>query len=188
VISERPPPLGALLSKDTIPEGGMSFLDNLLGSLTSGQNASGQNPSGQNASGQNALGGIGGMLLGMLASEGGQPNAAASTDQSAKQAPAAVSGGLSELVQRLQQSGLGDVVQSWVGSGPNRDISPEEVHQAIGPQTVDRLSQQTGISHSALLPLLAQVLPLIVDRLTPNQRIPNQTEVARMQSSETIKV
>jgi uncharacterized protein YidB (DUF937 family) len=123
------------------------------------------------------------MLLGMLASESGQSGAPPAASGPTGQSPAAVSGGLTELVQRFEQNGLGDVIQSWIGSGPNRQISPDELHQAIGPQTVDRLSQQSGLPHSQLLPLLAQALPAIIDRLTPNNRIPDQNEVAQMQQS-----
>ena len=148
----------------------MGLLDNLIGSVLSGQNT------------QNSSVGLGSTLLGLLASEGGRENGGNTN------APAAVSGGLNELVQRFEQNGLGDVMQSWIGSGQNQQVSPEQVHQAIGPQTVDRLSQQTGMSHSQLLPLLAQALPLIVDRLTPNQRVPDQNEVARIQSNQTIDV
>lgn len=155
----------------------MGLLDSLLGSVT-----------GQNSGGQAPAGGIGGMLLNMLAAESGSGGSATSTNPSTTQSPAALSGGLGELVQRLQQGGLGDAVQSWIGSGPNQQVSPDELHQAIGPQTIDRLSQQTGMSHSTLLPLLAQALPMIIDRLTPNQRVPDQNEVAQMQSNQTVEV
>jgi uncharacterized protein YidB (DUF937 family) len=147
----------------------MGLLDNLLGTFA-----------GQNLGGQSSAGGVGGTLLGLLASESGRGGAQGNPADN--QSPAAVSGGLNELVQRFQQNGLGDVVQSWISSGPNQQISPDELHQAIGPQTVDRLSQHTGMSHGQLLPLLAQALPLIVDRLTPNQRVPDHREVAHMQS------
>lgn len=147
----------------------MGLLDSLLGSFTSGQSSNGN---------------IGSALLGILASESGR---SAPADQSGNQSPTAVSGGLNELVQRFQQNGLGDVVQSWIGSGPNQPIGTEEVHQAIGPGTVDRLSDQTGIEKGQLLPLLARALPQIVDRLTPNQRVPNETEVSRMQENQTIE-
>jgi uncharacterized protein YidB (DUF937 family) len=133
-------------------------------------------------SGQGSAGGAGGMgtaLLNLLASESGQDAAAAGSTDSTS--PAAVSGGLNELVQRFEQNGFGDVIQSWIGSGSNQAISPDQLHQAIGSQTMDWLSQQTGMSHSQLLPLLAQALPLIVDRLTPNQRVPDQHEIAQMQ-------
>lgn len=161
----------------------MGLLDSLLGAFT-GQSA------GQDSVGQNPAG-LGGMLLGMLASESGRSGASPSAGDPMSQSPAAVSGGLNELVQRFQQNGFGDVMQSWIGSGPNQQISPDQVHQAIGPETVDRLSQQTGMPHSQLLPLLAQALPAIIDRLTPNNRVPDRNEVAQMQqasSNEPIEV
>lgn len=151
----------------------MGLLNNLLGNFLSGQNSDA---------------GIGSALLGLLAQESGRGGAGASADPSDTQPPAAISGGLSELVQRFQQSGLGDVMQSWIGSGQNQGISLDQLHQAIGPQTMNRLSEQTGMSHSQLLPLLAQALPMIVDRLTPNQRVPNPSEVEDMRSNETVEV
>lgn len=143
----------------------MGLLDNLLGAGTA----------------QGSHAGIGRALLGMLADESGTTE---QRDATGSQSPAAVSGGLNELVQRFEQGGLGDVVRSWIASGSNQPITPDQVHQAIGGQTIDRLSQQTGIGQAQLLPLLAQALPLIVDRLTPNQRVPDQHEVATMQSEQ----
>jgi uncharacterized protein YidB (DUF937 family) len=147
----------------------MGLLDNLLGSMTSGQNSHST---------------IGSALLGLLASESGRST---SNEQSANQSPVAISGGLNELVQRFEQSGLGDVIQSWIGSGANQPIGTDEVHRAIGPDTVARLSEQTGMGKAQLLPLLAQVLPTIVDRLTPNQRVPDQGEISRMPSNPQIE-
>jgi uncharacterized protein YidB (DUF937 family) len=103
------------------------------------------------------------------------------------QSPSAISSGLSELVQRFEQGGLGDVIQSWIGSGPNRPIDNDKLHQVIGPEIVDRLSQTTGMEKGELLPLIAQILPAIVDRLTPNQRVPNEGELSRMQSNQPIE-
>jgi uncharacterized protein YidB (DUF937 family) len=143
----------------------MGLLDSLLGSLTSGQSSESR---------------ISSVLLGLLASEGGRSTSA---DKSGDQSPAAVSGGLNELVQRFEQSGMGDVIQSWIGSGANKPIGTDELHRAISPGTVDRLSEQTGIEKGQLLPLLAQVLPNIVDRLTPNQHVPDEREVSRMHSN-----
>jgi uncharacterized protein YidB (DUF937 family) len=143
----------------------MGFLDSLLGSITSGQSSQSS---------------IGSALIGLLASESGRSTSA---DESGDQSAAAASGGLNELVQRFEQSGMGDVIQSWIGSGPNKPIGTDELHRAISPGTVDRLSEQTGIEKGQLMPLLAQVLPHIVDRLTPNQRVPDESEVSRMQSN-----
>ena len=154
----------------------MGLLDNLLGSETAGQNSDGS---------------IAGALLGLLASERGRATGsetAGASDPSANQSAGAVSGGLSELVQRFQRSGLGDVIQSWIGSGPNQPVAPDDLHQAIGPESIDRLSRQTGLGRSELLALVAQALPMIVDRLTPSGRVPQEPEVARMQSNQSIDV
>jgi uncharacterized protein YidB (DUF937 family) len=147
----------------------MGLLDSLLGSF-----ASGQSPNGN----------IGSTLLGLLASDSGR-SVPVPSDQAGNQSPAAVSGGLNELVQRFEQSGLGDAVHSWISSGPNVDTN--DLHQALGPGTVDRLSERTGLGKGQLLPLLAQVLPQIVDRLTPNNRVPNESEVSRMQQNQTVE-
>ena len=146
----------------------MGLFDSLLSSVGSGQNST-----------------IGNTLLSLLASESGRTNT--SGDRMGTQSPAAISGGLSELVQRFEQGGLGDVIQSWIGSGPNRPIDTDKLHQAIGPATVDRLSQTTGMAKGELLPLIAQMLPTIVDRLTPNQRVPDEGEISRMQSNQPIE-
>jgi uncharacterized protein YidB (DUF937 family) len=144
----------------------MGLLDSLLGSITSGQSADST---------------LGSALLGLLASESGR---SISNDQSVNQSPAAVS---NELVQGFEQGGLGDVIQSRIGSGPNQPIGTDEIHRAIGPDTVYRLSGQTGIAKGQLLPLLAQLLPASVDRLTPNQRVPDQSEISQMQSNQQIE-
>src|SRR5689334_9701866 len=145
----------------------MGLFDSLLGAVGSGQHST-----------------IGGTLLSLLASESGRSGT--SDDKTEDQSPSAISGGLSELVQRFERGGLGDVIASWIGSGPNLSVGTDQLHQAIGPETIERLSQKTGIGKSELLPLMAQVLPSIVDRLTPNQRVPDEGEVSRLQSNHSI--
>ena len=153
----------------------MGILGDLLGSALSGM------------SGQGQSGNLVGALLSTLASESGRSGSSPSDEPVSDQSPAAVSGGLGELVQRLQQGGLGDVVQSWIGSGANRSIGPDQLHQALGSDTVNRLTQQTGMSRGELLPMLAQLLPSIVDKLTPQGRVPDQGEVEDMQQNQTIE-
>jgi uncharacterized protein YidB (DUF937 family) len=114
-----------------------------------------------------ALGGgtLGGLLGGLL---GG---AAAGT---------AVNGGLGELLKQLQESGQGDVAKSWVGNGPNRDISQGDLARALGTDTLDTLSDQTGMDRDDLLSGLSQYLPRFVDGLTPDGRVPTEEEADRM--------
>jgi uncharacterized protein YidB (DUF937 family) len=87
-------------------------------------------------------------------------------------------GGLNDLVQKFQTAGHGDVVNSWVGSGPNQPIQPSQVGSALGQQTISDLARQAGVSEQELLNQLAQSLPGLVDRLSPNGRLPTQAELA----------
>ena len=82
-------------------------------------------------------------------------------------------GGLDGLVTRLRDGGLDQEVDSWVSTGPNRTVDPQRLGDALGPETVQRLSNRTGLDISALLPLLAAFLPQLVDMLTPDGRTPS---------------
>jgi uncharacterized protein YidB (DUF937 family) len=77
-------------------------------------------------------------------------------------------GGLEGLVSKFQQGGLGEVVQSWVSTGPNLPISPEQLGQALGLDTLSQL----GAGGQDLLGPLAQLLPQVVDGLTPGGQLP----------------
>ena len=81
-------------------------------------------------------------------------------------------GGLQGVVGEFEKNGLGATVQSWVGSGPNRTISPDDVHKALGPDLLQQLSAKSGLSVQDLAQKLAQVLPQTVDKLTPDGAIP----------------
>lgn len=86
-------------------------------------------------------------------------------------------GGLGGLLNAFQQSGHGDVAQSWVGRGENRPIEPNHLMDALGPDTIDQLQQQTGLPRDQLLSELSQTLPDVVDRLTPEGRLPTDDEM-----------
>ncbi len=85
-------------------------------------------------------------------------------------------GGLSELVDRFTQNGHGEVAQSWVGTGPNREVAPPQLEQAIGPDVLAQLTQKTGLSRDELLARLSKNLPHAVDQYTPQGRLPTQDE------------
>jgi uncharacterized protein YidB (DUF937 family) len=87
-------------------------------------------------------------------------------------------GGLSGLLQSFQQSGHGDIINPWIGSGQNQPITPDQLHQALGPQAVDNLSRLTGVAAPDLISELSRVLPGVIDRLTPQGRMPNQAEMS----------
>ena len=88
-------------------------------------------------------------------------------------------GGLGELVENFKQKGHGEVADSWVGPGPNRQIEPHQLEQAIGPDVLETLSQQTGLSREELLSRLSTTLPEAVDKYTPEGRLPSQSEFSR---------
>jgi uncharacterized protein YidB (DUF937 family) len=82
--------------------------------------------------------------------------------------------GLGELVERFKQSGFGDTAESWVGTGPNKSMTPAQLEQALGPEVLDTLSKQTGLSKEDLLIRLSRSLPDAVDSYTPGGQLPAQ--------------
>ena len=83
-----------------------------------------------------------------------------------------IASGLSELVEHFTKGGQGEAAQSWIGSGPNRDLPQADLERAIGPETLDHLVQQTGLSRSELLSRLSRDLPSAIDRYSPDGRLP----------------
>ncbi|MCJ2082109.1 YidB family protein [Methylobacterium sp. J-090] len=80
--------------------------------------------------------------------------------------------GLDGLIDRFQRGGLGEMMESWIGHGENRPVQPRQLADALGPETVDTLAQRTGLQRDDLLSQLAQALPQVIDRLTPQGRRP----------------
>jgi len=89
-------------------------------------------------------------------------------------------GGLGGLVKQFEQGGLGDVAKSWIGSGQNQPISSNQLSSVLGPKIIEVLAQKTGLSGQELTSQLSQVLPGIVDKLTPHGRMPTQSEVTNL--------
>jgi uncharacterized protein YidB (DUF937 family) len=87
-------------------------------------------------------------------------------------------GGLSGLVDKLQKGGLGSLVNSWVGHGQNQPVSPNQLGPALGPDVIKTLAQRSGLSEEELTRQLSQVLPGLVDKLTPNGRLPTLVELS----------
>ena len=86
-------------------------------------------------------------------------------------------GGIQGLMQAFQQHGMGDAVQSWIGTGQNQQVSPEQVNQALGHDQVQEVAQQAGVSHEEASSGIAALLPQIVDKLTPNGQVPQQGDL-----------
>ncbi|MCJ2124610.1 YidB family protein [Methylobacterium sp. J-077] len=81
-------------------------------------------------------------------------------------------GGLGQMVESFRQNGHGAAADSWVNHGPTHEIASPQLRQAIGPDVMDALSRQTGLSHDELLSRLSRELPSAVDRYTPDGRLP----------------
>ena len=109
---------------------------------------------------------------GQTASTGSQP--ATDTNDAG-----GVLGGLGGLMNKLEQGGLGNQANSWVGSGQNQPVSPSQLGQALGPNIVKTLSQITGLSEDDLTKQLSQGIPVIVNTLTPNGRLPTAAELSK---------
>ena len=84
-------------------------------------------------------------------------------------------GGIQGLAAKAQQSGLGDVVSSWIGTGQNQPISPDQVAAVLGSDRVQALARQSGIPAEKGASALSQVLPALVDKLTPEGQMPAQS-------------
>ena len=129
----------------------MGLLDSVLGQVLGGGALQPQRQADQ--MGGIDAGGLAGALGGLLANNGSQ-------------------GGLGGLVDKFGQAGMGDVISSWIGSGQNQPISGDQVQDALGPDTISNLASRLGINASMLLPLLASLLPTIIDKLTPRGQAP----------------
>ena len=134
----------------------MGLLDSVMGSIRGGQEQPG-------AAGSGGLGGLIGMvannpqlmqaITGMLSNDGGQ-------------------GGLGGLMAKFQQAGLGDVVGSWVGSGQNQPVSGDQLTDVLGADTMAGLADRLGVSQGDAAGQLSNILPGLIDKLTPNGTAP----------------
>ncbi len=124
-----------------------------LGSILGGGNSSG------GGLGDLLKGGLGGLLAGGAAGS-------------------ILSGGLGDLLKQFQQNGHGETADSWVASGPNKQISPDDLGKALGADQINALTSQTGMGRDELLSELSRYLPEVIDEVTPNGRLPSETELA----------
>jgi len=162
-----------------VASGGGSLGDILGGMLGGGRPGAG--PAGAPG------GGLGDILGGMLGG-GARPGAGAAPGGlgdilggllGGAAAGGALNGGLKNILEDLENSGHGDVAKSWVSPGANRAIAPDDLAAALGADTIDALSNQTGMSRNDLLAGLSQELPNMVDQLTPDGRLPTNDEAGR---------
>ena len=122
---------------------------------------------GLNKPGSSGQGGIGGLLGQLSSSLGGTSTGGI------------LSAGLGELLDRFKQSGQGDTAESWVKTGPNKPCTAAQLEKAIGPEVLETLTKQTGVSRQELVSRLCRELPDAVDKYTPQGRIPSEAELSR---------
>jgi uncharacterized protein YidB (DUF937 family) len=163
-----------------MPSGSGGSLADILGGALGGGNAGA--PSG---------GGLGDILGGMLGggSSGGRPGGTTPGGGGLADilggmlgggaAGSVLNGGLGQVINDMQRSGQGRTAQSWIGRGENEAIEPDDLGRALGADTIDQLSRDTGLGRDELLQGLSQNLPDFVDRLTPEGRLPTDEEASR---------
>jgi uncharacterized protein YidB (DUF937 family) len=123
-------------------------------------------------------------LLALLASGalfgGGGAKAPASTGSqpTPNEGGGGLLGGLGGLLDKLQKGGLGDVANSWVGPGQNQPASHGQLGSALGPDIIKTLAQRSGLSEEEITKQLSQILPGVVDKLTPQGRVPTLAELS----------
>ena len=89
-------------------------------------------------------------------------------------------GGISGLQQMFQEKGLGGIVSSWIGTGQNLPISPDQLQNVLHSDALQNIAAKTGINPGQLSSILSQMLPNMVDKLTPNGQIPDSGALAQM--------
>ncbi len=90
----------------------------------------------------------------------------------------AIPGGLGGLLDKLRHGGLAEAANSWVGTGPNQPVTQGQLGAALGQTTISEIAQKSGASEADILDMLKQMLPQLVDHLTPNGRVPTAQDVA----------
>lgn len=141
----------------------MGLLDSVLGSVLGGQ-------SGAAAPGQGGLADVLGGLLGGQGQGGGL--AALLPVVAGMLANNGEGGGLGGLMEKFNQAGLGDVLQQWIATGPNPEISGEQLGQVLGGDMLGQIASQLGVDPGQAAGQLAQVLPGLIDGLTPSGQAP----------------
>jgi uncharacterized protein YidB (DUF937 family) len=85
-------------------------------------------------------------------------------------------GGIQGLLAQFQQRGMGDQVSSWISTGQNQEIGAGQVQQALGPDAIAGLAQQLGLGQGEAASGLAQFLPMVIDKLSPQGQLPSEEE------------
>src|SRR5215472_1858418 len=130
-----------------------------------------------------ALGAL--LALGVLTrGSAGQTASASSQPATDTKDAGGLLGGWGGLLKKIEQGALGDQTKSWVGTGQNQPVSPSQLGSALGPNIIKTLSQMTGISEDQLTQQLSQGIPVIVNTLTPNGRLPTVAELSKVMEQQ----
>jgi uncharacterized protein YidB (DUF937 family) len=121
----------------------------------------------------------GALFRGAAAGQTGSAAPQPTSEEGAGASAGGVLGGLGGLLNKLQQGGLGNETKSWVGSGQNQPVAPGQLGSALGPSIIKMLAQKSGMSEEELTKQISQVLPGIIDKLTPNGRLPTAAELSQ---------
>lgn len=124
-------------------------------------------------------GGLGGLLGGLMGQGGGMGGLGNAGGGVGGGVGGGLGGGLGGLLEQFQRNGHGEAMNSWVGSGQNHPIAPHQLDEALGPDTVDQLSAQSGMPRGDLLSELSRTLPGVIDQVTPHGRLPNEDEASK---------
>ena len=108
---------------------------------------------------------------------GGDNNAALLQSVLAMLGNDAPGGGLNALVAGFQRGGLGDVMSSWIGGGPNKPVDPGALSNVLGPDVIGQFARQAGIGHGDASSVLAQLLPEVVNHMTPQGQVPHGNDL-----------
>jgi uncharacterized protein YidB (DUF937 family) len=142
----------------------MSGLDDILGGLMGGKGGSG------------GSGGLDDMLGGLLGGPGGGGGGTMGALMPVL-AGLLASGGLSKIMGGLKANGLSAQADSWVGTGANEPVSGKDIEQAAGREEIQKVAQQLGISESQAADALAQALPEVVDKVSPEGKLPPEQDL-----------
>lgn len=82
-------------------------------------------------------------------------------------------GGIPGLMEKFNQAGLKDTFNSWVSTGENQSVQPDQLQKALGSEAIAGLASKVGLDTKTVLPLLSQFLPQVIDKLTPNGAVDN---------------
>ncbi|HXY55447.1 MAG TPA: YidB family protein [Nitrospirota bacterium] len=113
-------------------------------------------------------------LKGGLASKLGGTNVSGILDHAMSLINNPATGGLPGFIEAFKNKGLGDIVSSWISTGENKPISPDQIKQALGSDKIQQIAEKLGISKDLASQHLSDLLPQIIDKLTPNGKLPEE--------------